>query len=143
MDYRRKDEGYFTNTRKDIGELLPPRSTMVGTLRVLELGCGDGATLHWLRQSGYADQTWGIELREDMALRAADKVDRVWVGDAVTRLAEIPSGSVHGVLCLDVLEHLQDPWAVVDALAEKLVPGDGSLRVFPTCVVFQCYGILE
>jgi hypothetical protein len=29
MDYRRKDEGYFTNTRKDIGELLPPRSTMV------------------------------------------------------------------------------------------------------------------
>jgi len=131
MDYRRKDEAYFTNTRRDIQGLLPARSSSDGRIRVLELGCGDGATLHWLKQSGYADETWGIELRDDMAQRAAEQVDRVWSGDALTRLAEIPSGSLQGILCLDVLEHLQDPWAVVDTLAEKLVPRGWIIASIP------------
>ena len=52
MDYRRKDEAYFTNTRRDIQGLLPARSSSNGRIRILELGCGDGATLHWLKQSG-------------------------------------------------------------------------------------------
>ncbi len=131
MDYRRKEDAYFTNTRRDIHGLLPARSSSNGKIRILELGCGDGATLHWLKHSGYADETWGIELREDMANRAEERVDRVWSGDAGTRLAEIPSGSLQGILCLDVLEHLQDPWEVVDTLADKLVPGGWIIASIP------------
>lgn len=131
MDYSRKDETYFTNTRRDILGLIPPRSSAQEFIRVLELGCGDGATLHWLKQSGHADETWGIELREDMALRAAGKVDKIWHGDAMIRMDEVPAGSVQGILCLDVLEHLLDPWAMVDALSEKLVPGGWIIASIP------------
>ena len=32
---------------------------------VLEIGCGNGATLHWLKTIGKCSKTYGIELLED------------------------------------------------------------------------------
>ena len=38
---------YYDNVRREIAALLPPRSE-----RVLDIGCGSGATLRWLQDSG-------------------------------------------------------------------------------------------
>jgi len=43
QDYDSKDESYFSAARRDIEPILPGAAD-----RVLELGCGAGATLAWL-----------------------------------------------------------------------------------------------
>jgi 2-polyprenyl-3-methyl-5-hydroxy-6-metoxy-1,4-benzoquinol methylase len=51
--------------------------------------------------------------------------DRVWSIDVeqVPFERDIEPGSLDAILCLDVLEHLVDPWAVVKRLSALLRPG--------------------
>jgi len=62
QDYDSKDESYFSAARRDIEPILPGAAD-----RVLELGCGAGATLAWLQRSGRARHTVGIEIFENAA----------------------------------------------------------------------------
>ena len=43
----------------------------------------------------------------------------------------VEAGSLDAILCLDVLEHLPDPWAVVKRLGPLLKPGGGPAGVRP------------
>ena len=117
--YLDKSDDYFAHARKEIAALLPGRSA-----RVLELGCGNGATLAWLRQSGRAAYTVGIEIAESAAQAARAHVDVVHCAD-IERDGLPPLGANFDVvLCLDVLEHLVNPWTVVDRLVtQQLAPG--------------------
>ncbi|NJN00477.1 MAG: hypothetical protein HC793_02210 [Aquincola sp.] len=48
LDYGGKAADYFAHARREIEPLLPARA-----MRVLEIGCGDGSTLAWLKQTGW------------------------------------------------------------------------------------------
>jgi SAM-dependent methyltransferase len=101
QDYSAKASDYFSNARREIHPLLPRRSASV-----LEVGCGTGATLCWLKELGVAKHTTGIELFDSAAQLARDKVDEVYVGDAEKLVpAEFPPESFDLIVCLDVLEH--------------------------------------
>ena len=50
--YEDKTGPYFDNVRRDIAPLLPAFAD-----QVLEVGCGAGATLQWLKQSGRCART--------------------------------------------------------------------------------------
>ena len=116
-DYTGKHERYFHHARREIEPLLPAHAG-----QVLEVGCGSGATLAWLKNSGRCTRTTGIEIYEAVAEQARARVDELHVGDAESLVAQtfIPE-SFDMVLCLDVLEHLVDPWAFV-----------GRVRLLPT-----------
>ncbi len=92
--------------------------------RVLDLGCGAGATLALLREGREIDWAGGLERDPGAAARARMVADRVWEGD-LERFdpVEIPAASLDLVLCLDVLEHLVEPWAVVARVSPLLGPG--------------------
>jgi 2-polyprenyl-3-methyl-5-hydroxy-6-metoxy-1,4-benzoquinol methylase len=117
--YNAKPAEYFDHARREIEPLLPAHAA-----HVLEVGCGTGATLQWLQQSGRCDHTTGIELFADAAARARPRVDTLHVGNAeqLVREAFVPA-SFDLVLCLDVLEHLVDPWAFVAQVQPLLKPG--------------------
>ena len=67
QDYAAKPPLYFENVRSEIAPLLPSPCE-----RVLDVGCGAGATLQWLKQSGLA----GLGLIGFAHLgRAADQCD--------------------------------------------------------------------
>ena len=118
-DYDDKAGPYFDNVRRDIAPLLP-----VHAAQVLEVGCGTGATLHWLKQTSRCDRTAGIELVPDAAERARGRVDELLVGNAETLLpAHFAPASLDLVLCLDVLEHMIDPWAFVTRVQVLMKPG--------------------
>ena len=109
--YDTKVNEYFSFVRKDIAPLLPSRSD-----EVLELGCGAGGTLGWLKSDGYAQHTTGMELCAEPASIARTRVDKVLEGDVNATMGQLPVEGFDLVLCLDVLEHLVDPWETVKRL---------------------------
>ena len=125
--YGDKPVVYFNQARREIEPLLPRHAG-----HVLEVGCGSGATLHWLQQSGRCSHTTGIEAFAEAAARARNRVDTVHVGDAET-LVQTAFGpaSFDLVLCLDVLEHLVDPWAFMARLPALLKPGGQVVASIP------------
>lgn len=126
-DYESKAGAYFENVRRDIAPLLPPHAA-----RVLEVGCGAGATLHWLKQSGRCDHTVGVELFESAAAFARGRVDELLVGNAETLLpGPLAPASFDLVLCLDVLEHMIDPWAFMAQVQALLKPGGLVIASIP------------
>ncbi|GAB4214414.1 MAG: hypothetical protein Fur007_10550 [Rhodoferax sp.] len=122
--YSDKAASYFAHARTDIAPLLPAQCS-----RVLELGCGAGATLGWLRQARRVTHCVGIEIAADAAERARAHADQVYCLNFEHQRLPEPQAPFDLVLCLDVLEHLMDPWAMVDRLVrEHLAPG-GTLVV--------------
>ena len=114
---------YHAFVRRDIAPLLPPRAD-----HVLDVGCSQGGTLEWLKASGVAARTTGIELDPEAARIARGRVDRLIEGDVDAAFGTLAAGSFDLVLCLDVLEHLVDPWRTVARLGHVLRPG-GTLIV--------------
>lgn len=115
--HHRPSPGYYRNVRRQLVDLFDaaPR-------RVLEVGCGAGETLAYLKGMG-AEETFGIELDPEAAEAARSKVDHVVMGDVET--IDLPYGpeSLDGLVLGDVLEHLRDPWAALRRLAVCLRPG--------------------
>lgn len=115
------NSGYFMNAREDVvAELVRPLGS------VLDVGCGAGNVGPGLRAAG-ARRLTGVELVPAAATAAGERFDEVVEGtieDALPRL----DGPFDTILCLDILEHLVDPRAVLAALRELASPG-GRLKV--------------
>jgi SAM-dependent methyltransferase len=124
--YEDKQDWYYAFVRRDIEPLLPASAP-----RVLEIGCGGGGTLDWLKQSGRAQWTAGIELSSEAAAIASTRVDDVRCGDANVLLEQFPQDSFDLILCLDVLEHLVDPWAALSKIQGLLRPGGRIITSLP------------
>jgi 2-polyprenyl-3-methyl-5-hydroxy-6-metoxy-1,4-benzoquinol methylase len=125
-NYDSKDAAYFGFARTEVFGLLPERMD-----RVLELGCGSGATLAALRATGRCKQTTGIELVESAARAAEKNVDEVLVGDIEKMDLSGRFAPFDAILCLDVLEHLVDPWTAVRRLGDLLAPGGVLVTSIP------------
>lgn len=125
-DYQSKATGYFSNTRTDIEPAIPSFSESI-----LEIGCGTGATLAWLKTSGRCKFTTGIELVAQQAESAAKVVDRVVQGSIETVDLASWTERFDLILCLDVLEHLNDPWELIERLSRLLKPGGRLVASIP------------
>jgi SAM-dependent methyltransferase len=117
---------YYAHVRREIAPLLPRRAE-----HVLEVGCGKASTLAWLKAAGIAVRTTGIELDPVAAAVARTRVDHLVEGDAEAALDALPPGSLDLVLCLDVLEHLVDPWRAMGRLSRALRPGGSVILSVP------------
>jgi 2-polyprenyl-3-methyl-5-hydroxy-6-metoxy-1,4-benzoquinol methylase len=117
---------YFANSRKDI-EVLLPRFSRVA----LEVGCGEGSTLRWLKESNLCSETHGIDIFEPIQQVANSNVDVMNIGDVSEVISKYPDEYFDLVLCLDVLEHLTDPWTVVLELQRTLKPGGVFVASIP------------
>jgi SAM-dependent methyltransferase len=126
--YAGKEEGYFRAARLDLLQMLEPGRG----LALLELGCGYGATLRAAKAMGLAAYTVGIDLVPPAPAAAGEpEIDRFFCGNVETLELDLPPAAFDAILCADVLEHLVDPWRVVETLARLLKPGGVLLSSIP------------
>jgi SAM-dependent methyltransferase len=119
--YKSKDLNYFSHARKDIQPLLQAQYQ-----KVLEIGCGSGQTLEWLKSNGYCEWAGGVE---PYAPNPNSKlIDEFWRLDIEQKIPDLPDKSIDLLLFLDVLEHLRDPWTTLQNLS-KLVKDDGQIII--------------
>lgn len=125
--YETKDATYYAVVRHDVIGMIPP-----GTRRVLDVGCGNGATSAVAKRTLGLELAVGVEPFESSAALAAEHLDHVIVGD-IEEMEGLgyPDGTFDCIICADVLEHLRDPWAVLRSLARYLAPGGALLVSLP------------
>jgi SAM-dependent methyltransferase len=123
---------YYAHTRLELVALLDgvPQT-------VLEVGCGRGNTLRHLKERG-ARETFGIELNSSVAEDAIDQVDHVAVGDVESMPWPFPGARFDCIILGDVLEHLRDPWGVVETLKDSLYQGGQIVASLPNV---RFYGV--
>ncbi|MEM9808525.1 MAG: bifunctional 2-polyprenyl-6-hydroxyphenol methylase/3-demethylubiquinol 3-O-methyltransferase UbiG, partial [Cyanobacteria bacterium P01_D01_bin.56] len=94
-------------------------------LKVLDVGCGGGYTCEFLAQRGAVvtgiDQSAAcIEVAKDHSKQMGLTIDyRVGVGENLP----FEDDSFDGVVCVDVLEHVESPAATVAEIGRVLKPG--------------------
>jgi SAM-dependent methyltransferase len=106
-----------------LDDALPPllaRTARRGT--IVDLGCGDGATLFALGRAGLLESGYGIDL-SDLRVRRVSQLPGVTgvVADAAS--VPLPEASADGVVCSQVIEHVESERAVVGEIARLLRPG--------------------
>jgi len=117
---------YFNHTRKEIAPLLPNKIE-----RILEIGCGSGNTVSWVKQEWGCKWAGGVELFSEAAEKARDKIDIVYCGDIEKLDLTLEESSLDVILCLDVLEHLVDPWGLIAKLYRLLKTGGVIIACIP------------
>lgn len=95
--------------------------------RLMDVGCGSGATLALGKQLGWDVQ--GLEMDKDAVLSARAAGLRVGEG-GYERLADSPS-AFDGIICSHVIEHVFDPVDMLRAMYAALKPGGALLLATP------------
>jgi trans-aconitate methyltransferase len=112
------DDAYYDHPRSELLDLFPHAPA-----RLLDVGCGSGATGALAKSRWPGLETLGVEIVPDAAARAATRFDRVIAGSAETLdFSAAGLTNVDGVILADVLEHLVDPWSFLERLRGALTP---------------------
>src|SRR5579884_4321261 len=104
-----------------IGELIAP-----GT-RVLDLGCGEGELLAWLREHKQVDGR-GVEITAARAQKAIARGVSVYQGDLESALDDYPGGAFDYVVLSQTLQETRDPLRVLRGM---LRVGKRGIVAFP------------
>ena len=104
FDYGRFAErfrGTEDYVKKNIQFYLP---RFQGRAPVLDIGCGRGEFLEMLRDAGV--EARGVDLSEESVARCRQKGLQVDQADLFSYLNDLPNGSLGGIFCAQVIEHL-------------------------------------
>jgi hypothetical protein len=102
-------DSYYGFTRTEIAPLLPKEAS-----RILDVGCGAGATSAWLRTIYPHAKLIGFEANGELRPQLETLLDEVHIVDLNS---SVPPVEADLILFLDVLEHLVNP----EGLLRKMV----------------------
>ncbi len=104
--------------QKLMERLLPGRRE---GLRLLDVGCGTGHHLAWLRHQGF--DVAGVDGSQEMIALAQAHNPGVVITQGDVEALPFPSGGFDVVVCIEVLRYLPGPSACLREMARVLRPG--------------------
>jgi GT2 family glycosyltransferase/2-polyprenyl-3-methyl-5-hydroxy-6-metoxy-1,4-benzoquinol methylase len=116
---------YYKFERPEVLALIP-----IEAKRILDVGCAAG----WLSEAIKQRQectVYGIEPNPLAARRASKKMDKVWNAEVKDIVDVLEPAFFDCIVVADILEHLNDPWLVLNQLKEKLVAGGKVIASIP------------
>ena len=125
--YAGKQQSYFNGARADFVARLP----LDPTARILEVGCGTGATGALALCRGRASHYTGVELFEGAAEQARHLLNEVLIGDVEKLAFPWQPCAFDALILSEVLEHLVEPWVVLERLRPFLRAGAMVLASSP------------
>lgn len=120
---------WWYRARRDIlSDFLTREAALPQQARILEIGCGTGHNLPMLAQFGTVDAIEIDPAARDVAGKRLGKP----VGDApLPALPGVPAKHYDLIAVLDVVEHIEDDVAALQAMRERLAPGGKILITVP------------
>lgn len=112
-----KPDNYYRAPRVEMLKYIP-----LDARRILDVGCGAGKFGGALKERQRAE-VWGNELDPACASEARSRLDRVVTGDIASALQGLPDGYFDCVVFNDVLEHLANPYRVLEQVKHKMSSG--------------------
>ena len=115
--YKQKKDQYFSHIRLDIISLIPSNPGQT----ILEIGAGGGNTLLYLKEQQLAKEVMGIELVQiEDSNQKHPLINKFQFADIEKEEIDAPAEYFDIIICADVLEHLADPWLVIEKIARHL-----------------------
>ncbi|MFD2725593.1 class I SAM-dependent methyltransferase [Hyunsoonleella rubra] len=114
MDYDNKPDNYYNNTRYEMFGFYPEDAKTL-----LDVGCGEGTFASYIKEK-HNPETWGIELMPEHGEKAKKILDKVFIGECESFIEELPNDYFDVIYFNDVLEHLVDPYWVLEKIKDKL-----------------------
>lgn len=134
----------YTGSRQDVLALIPEEAK-----RILNVGCANGAMGEEIKSFRNNITVFGIEKNKQMGLKAKKKLDRVIIGDIeemdFSKKLDVNS-PFDCIVFADILEHLRDPWAVMQEFRNfltkegKIVASIPNVRHFSTLFALAVKG---
>jgi 2-polyprenyl-3-methyl-5-hydroxy-6-metoxy-1,4-benzoquinol methylase len=113
-DLYTQQSSYYGEPRKEMISFLPD-----GAKTILDVGCGDGEFGENLKKTRPLE-VWGVELNEEAARTAKSRLDKVLPGSIDQHLEALPNHYFDAIFFNDVLEHIPDPYQLLEKMKIKL-----------------------
>lgn len=109
-----KPEHYHSQNRSEMLQYIPESAKII-----LDVGCGEAGFSKLLKYRNNPE-IWGIELNPEAAKNAEKIIDKVITGDILSNIDNLPDTYFDCIIFNDILEHLIDPYTVVNRIKSKL-----------------------
>jgi len=123
--FLQKDADYYTRFKWWMLPLIKD-----GPNVIMDLGCASGRMGEKLLEAGKAKEVIGVEIFSLAAVEAAKTYMKVHIGD-IEELELDYESCFDYVICGDILEHLKDPYKVMEKSLKWLKPGGQILIDLP------------
>jgi 2-polyprenyl-3-methyl-5-hydroxy-6-metoxy-1,4-benzoquinol methylase len=133
MDYDNKPENYYKHVRQEMLDFLPSNAK-----KILDVGCAEGYFGLAIKNKNDAE-VWGIELMLEHALQAEKKLHKVYTGKCEDFMESLPNNYFDVVYFNDVLEHMVDPYYVLEIIKTKLVNNGVVISSIPNLRYYQVF----
>lgn len=131
-----KHGDYYGHTRSDMLAHIPE-----SVKTVLEIGCGNGEFSRGIQAKCDAE-IWGVELNSTAAGLAGQHLHKVLCGPIEQHVGALPDNYFDCICMNDVIEHLVDPWQVLQSLQTKLSPSGIIVASIPNVRHYKNLGSL-
>jgi 2-polyprenyl-3-methyl-5-hydroxy-6-metoxy-1,4-benzoquinol methylase len=123
--YAEKGNSYFSFFREDIYTILKQTGKYE---RALEVGCGNGSLLNLLKKEKIVKSVVGIEPYG--LLEPGSNFDEYYPDTIINVLPNISKlGKFDLIIFSDVLEHLEDPWSILNVICKESLNINGTVIV--------------
>lgn len=128
------DSPYSMIIRYDIINLIDAAKD--SKIELLEIGCACGGTLLEIKNKYKNASLFGVELNPNAAVVATSFAQVISANIEETEL-DFPEGFFDYIILADVLEHLQNPWIVLEKIKKYLKHGGKVLASIPNVMHFS------